>query len=125
MRTFKAKTNIAASTFVVLEEEQLKQASGSTDNIIGIADSVNAEAGDVCDILENGTKGEIITGGTFLAGDALTSDTKGRAVKATAGDNIGAIAYESSSGENQIVAVMVTLCRTIAQETQNNDTIGG
>jgi hypothetical protein len=125
MITFKTKTNIDASTFVVLDGQELKQASGSTDNIIGISDSINALSGDVCDVLEIGTKGQVVAGGTFSAGDALTADSKGRAIKATTGDNIGAIAYESSTAENQIVTVVVALCRTIAQETQNNDTIGG
>ncbi len=56
-------------------------AAAATDPIIGSSDTFGAEAGQMADIIQGGW-GSIEAGGTFAAGDPLTADADGKAVKA-------------------------------------------
>ncbi len=48
------------------------------------------------------------TGGKVNAGEALTSDAQGRAVKATAGKFILGFALEEASGADRVIRVQIT-----------------
>lgn len=113
MRSYKAAKNIEAYKFVKLVDN-LETATSSTDKIIGISDTVNTLADDVIDVFTVGEIAEIEAGGAFEAGDALTSDENGKAVVATASDNIGAIALEPATADGEIVKARVVLQRVIA-----------
>lgn len=51
----------------------------------------------------------VMCGGTFSAGDKITTDSQGRAVEATSGDVVLGIAVEDSAGENTLSSVLLRL----------------
>lgn len=55
-------------------------ASAATDPMLGLSDAMGAPSGGMADIILNG-EGEVVLGGTVAAGDKLTSDANGAAVK--------------------------------------------
>ncbi len=118
MKSFTALTDVEAYRFVKLNSENIETAASSTDSIIGISDSVSTSAGDVLDVYTLGEIGMVEAGGSFSEGDALTSDSEGKAVKAVSGDNIGAIAILNGvSGD--IIPCIISIQRTL---TESSDT---
>jgi len=114
MISFETSAEIKEYIFVKLDTDgKAVAASASTDNIIGVSDTINTLKGDYADILMNGEKAEITAGGTIAAGDALTADENGYAVKAVNGDNIGAVAH-TSAVKGDVIPVTVCINRTIA-----------
>lgn len=123
MRSYVNSKTITPYRFVVIKDGAIENASASTDNIIGVSDSVGSMENEISDVFVSGELAEIEAGGTFAAGDALTSDTLGKAVKASAGDNIGAIA-ETDAVAGDIVKVFVVLQRVISSSSESStDTV--
>ncbi|UTO29304.1 capsid cement protein [Bartonella harrusi] len=74
-------------------------ASGKTDKLLGTAGSLSAKAGEMVDIGQCGW-GEVVCGGNVSFGDFLTSDAKGRAIKAEGTDRtIGLAMSDGSAGD--------------------------
>ncbi len=119
IKSYQASSAIPAYSFVKFNDEKsIKAASVATDNIIGVTDSTNTTENDIADVFMPGEIALILAGGTFSAGDALTSDENGYAIKADAGDNIGAVALQDAvSGD--IIQAIVTINRTF--ETSNTN----
>ncbi len=127
IKSYQASSAIEAYRFVKFTDEKLVEtASAATDNIIGATDSTKTIEGDVADVFLPGEIALIQAGGTFGAGDALTSDENGCAIKAEAGDNIGAIALQNAV-QNDVIQAIVVINRTNATKTQaeNTETQGG
>lgn len=71
----------------------VRLATGATDPLAGIADSMGSEAGGMVDV-QLTEIADVRAGGTIAPGDPLTSDASGRAVKAVkqAGVTVSVIA---------------------------------
>lgn len=121
MRTYRNQKVITAHRFVKFADGFVENAVSAKDDIVGISDIMNSQADDIAEIYLPGELAKIEAGGTFVAGDVLTSDTQGRAVKAQNGDNIGAVATDSAS-IGDVVNVIVLLQRVIAAEQTNQNT---
>ena len=63
------------------ERGKVRQASADTDPLAGIADSMGAEASGMADV-QVSLIADAKAGGALAAGDPVTSDASGRAVKA-------------------------------------------
>ena len=50
---------------------------------------------------------KVRAGGVVAAGDLITSDSTGRGVTATTGDNINGVAGEASTAANQVIKVLL------------------
>lgn len=121
MRTYRNKKEITAHRFVKFVSGFVENTTSAADDIVGISDIVDSQADDIAEIYLLGELAEIEAGGTFAAGDALTSDEQGRAVKAQSGNNIGAVATDSAS-VGDVVKVVVSIQRFIAaEEADKND----
>lgn len=120
MRTYRNQKEITAYRFVKFVSGFVENTTSATDDIVGISDIVNSQADDIAEIYLLGELAEIEAGGTFEAGDALTSDEEGRAVKAKNGDNIGAVATDAAS-LGDVVKVVVSIQRFIAEEETNKN----
>lgn len=84
-KSFTATGAIAPFRIVAFTVTDLKvaQAAAATDKLAGVTDSLGATAaGQTVEVLQGGW-GEVQLGGTVAAGDPLTSDANGKAVKAT------------------------------------------
>lgn len=111
--SYEAKEAIDAYRFVKFYDGGIKKAAAGTDDIIGVTDSINTSECGIADVYIQGEKAEVLSGGTFFAGEALTADENGKAVKASYGDNIGAIALaDAVSGD--VVPVFVCIQRHFA-----------
>jgi hypothetical protein len=80
-------------------EGKVKQTAAATDSMLGVSTMVSAEAGERIDVILSGVA-EVEYGGTVAAGDYLTSNANGQAVKAApaAGVNNGVIGKAVISG---------------------------
>ena len=114
IRSYTAAADTPAYRFVKFSDGEITPATAGSDNIIGISEEVDNKTGSVIDVYIAGAFAEVEAGGTFVAGDALTADENGKAVKATSADNIGAIAMMDATNEGDIVQVSVQLQRVIA-----------
>lgn len=115
MKSFQNEKAIEAYRFVKFSKENtVETATAGTDNIIGINDGVFSDVNDVTDVALAGEIAEILSGGSFSAGDALTSDAEGKAVKATSADNIGAIALQDAT-EGDVINALVVNQRVISE----------
>ena len=75
----------------------VKQATAATDALVGTADELGLQPNGRVDVCM-GWLPEVEAGGTLAAGDPLTSDAEGKAVKAAAaGDRIIGFAMTSAS----------------------------
>ena len=111
--SFKAKEEIKAYRFVKFNDEsELITASDGGDNLTGISSSLDTAAEDAADVYVIGERAEIEAGENFKAGDALTSNSEGCAVKAAAENNIGAIALENAA-KGDIALVLIAIQRNI------------
>ncbi len=122
MKTFKNIKEILPYRFVRFDktanDEALENTASSKDNIIGVSDSVKSYTNDIADIFLTGEIAVIEAGGAFSAGDELTSDSSGRAIKASAGDNIGAIALQNVSAQGDLASVIVSLGRSLTVQSE-------
>ena len=81
------------------------QAAAATDALSGVAGQVGAEEGDRVDIRYAGIV-PVEYGGAVDAGDRLTADASGRAIKANAGESVIGIAQEDGT-EGAIGSVLI------------------
>ncbi len=91
------RTDAAVEPYTIIAfagpRNAVRQASAATDPLAGIADSQGGDAGGLVDV-QLSLVAEVRAGGTIAAGDRLTSDADGRAVKAVkqAGQTVAVIA---------------------------------
>ncbi len=85
-KSYKAAAVIPAKTIVKFTAnwQEVTPATASSDAIAGVAELGAAAIGDMCDVAE-GDWHEVTLGATVAAGDFLTSDANGKAVKAVKG----------------------------------------
>lgn len=77
-----------------------KQATAATDALMGTSDDLGTQANGRVDVCMGGLP-EVEAGGTLAAGDPITSDAEGKAVKAEAAGNriIGFAMISASAGD--------------------------
>lgn len=76
------------------------QASAATDKLMGVADSLGADAaGKRCEVYKEGVV-DVDYGGAVAVGDPLTADAQGRAVAAApaAGSNVRIVGFAEVAG---------------------------
>ncbi len=108
------KKPISEYKFAKMADGAVEAASSSNDNIIGVTDSINSIENSVADIFTIGEIAKIQLGGNVSAGDLLTSNADGNAVKAQQSDNVGAMALEDGENED-VIKVIVTVQRNLNQ----------
>lgn len=83
LRSYEAAADVAGYLIVAGSGTGAKVRAGAsaTDKIIGVAERVGGDAGQMLDVTIAGVT-EVRAGGTFDAFDPLTSDAQGRAIKA-------------------------------------------
>lgn len=88
IKSFKAAVNIPAHRLVKFGsvEGEVTLATSGTDNVIGVSDDVDTDAGNIIDICVCGLR-KVQYGGAVIQGDYLTAGTDGKAVKATSLDS--------------------------------------
>lgn len=104
-RTFDAASDIAPYRICTPGEAEhsVKQATAATDALIGTADELGKQANSRVDVCMGGLPA-VEAGAAFAAGDPLTTDDQGRAVKAAEGGNrIIGIALEAATAAGDIV----------------------
>jgi len=96
IKTYDAGGAIAAYSIVKLTttDFQVLQAGAATDLVVGVTTEVAAASGERVDVIHSGSA-QVVAGGTIAAGDPITSDASGNAVKAnpSAGVNNRCIGY--------------------------------
>ena len=101
IKNFKAGADIAPYRIVKFgsDDDSMIQSTGATDDMLGVSDSLGANAGDRVDVILTGAC-EVEYGGTVTRGKPLTSDSEGRAVQAApaAGTKVNIIGYAAVSG---------------------------
>ena len=91
------------------------QATGTTSAMIGVSGPVIAAVGDHLDVILVGTP-DVMYGGSVTRGALLTSDSVGKAVSASAGDNtIGRALVSGSDGD--IFPILLGAGGTVADDT--------
>jgi hypothetical protein len=90
IRSYPASADIGAKRIVKFSDTtatcKIALAAAATDPLIGISDAMGAVSGGMADVILAGI-GEVVLGGTVAAGDKLTSDAAGAAVKCTGAAN--------------------------------------
>ena len=83
IKTFVAEAAIVKHRLVVFgtSDANVVQASAATDALVGVADTLDAGAGERLDVVLTGVA-EVEFGGTVSRGDLLTADVDGKAVVA-------------------------------------------
>lgn len=123
IKSYRAAEDIPAYRFVKFASDgEIATASAGSDNIIGVSEEINNKAGMATDTYIAGSFAEVMAGGTFVAGDMLTTDAEGRAVIATPEDNIAAVALQDATAEGDIVQVVVQLQRVIKAAQSDSTT---
>jgi hypothetical protein len=81
--------------------------AAATDDIVGVSDSMGADAGKMLDVIQGGWA-EVRYGGNVAAGKPLTADANGRAIQATAGNGVRIIGFAMVAGAaDDIGAVLI------------------
>jgi len=85
-KTFDAGAAIAKCRILKFGEGPglVVQATGATDNVIGVSDPIGAESGKSVDVILEGIA-TVEYGGNVTAGDLLMADADGKAILATHG----------------------------------------
>ena len=81
---FKATASVPAFTIVkgTSNAGEAAPATAATDKILGVSDSIPQASGNMVDVAVEGVH-KVVAGAAFDAGDMLTSDSQGRAIRAT------------------------------------------
>lgn len=75
----------------------VSMAGAATDDIVGVSDSMGADAGKMADAIQGGWA-EVEYGGNVMPGKPLTADAQGRAVQAVAGAGVRIIGFAQQAG---------------------------
>jgi len=80
-------------------DNSVQQATGSTVPFVGTSDTMGADQGDMCDVHRQGLP-PVTLGGPVEAGDPLTSNADGKAIKAmpSAGTTVHFFGYADQPG---------------------------
>tara|TARA_R110002110_G_scaffold36281_1_gene121163 strand:+ start:914 stop:1294 length:381 start_codon:yes stop_codon:yes gene_type:complete len=103
IKSYVAATAVAGRTIVQFAapstDSTVEEADSAAVAAVGIADPLGADAGQMLDVHRAGM-GEVELGGTVAAGDPLTSDASGKAIKAVAapGSTIWIMGYADAPG---------------------------
>ncbi|RWC58913.1 capsid cement protein [Mesorhizobium sp.] len=91
IRSYAASAAIAAFRFVAFSDaansQTIAQGAAATDPLIGVSDKMGGDVGDMVDVVRGGLA-SITLGGTVAAGDPLTSDASGKAIKCVAATGV-------------------------------------
>lgn len=114
-KTYEAGAVIAPRlivTFSALIPGAVVPAAAATDAIIGVSTDVGAALGERVDVMHSGIAA-VKAGAAFSAGDLITADAAGKAVKAapgaTASDRILGVALDAATAADEIVDVLIQL----------------
>ncbi|MDO5704043.1 MAG: DUF2190 family protein [Paracoccus sp. (in: a-proteobacteria)] len=92
IRAYHAPGEIRSNRIVAFSDaangNDIAEATGASDVLIGVSDRMGAAAGGMCDVHRLGLAATLL-GGAVSAGDPVSADAEGRAVKATTGRIIG------------------------------------
>lgn len=85
IKSFTADAEITPYRIVAIgaADGSVKQASASTDALIGVTDSLGSNSANRVDVIQMGVA-NVEYGGNITRGDLLTADANGKAIKATA-----------------------------------------
>ncbi len=97
IKSFPASAAVAGYRIVVLGAGGAAQAAAATADVVGVSDSLGADAGGMLDVLMVGL-GEVTCGGNVAAGKPLVADAQGRAVQAVAGAGVRIVGYALAAG---------------------------
>lgn len=103
IRSYKASAAITGNRIVAFSDaansSKVAQATGSSSPLCGIADRLDAAQDAMCDVHRGGIC-EARLGGTVEAGDPLTADADGKAIKAeaAAGTTVWIVGYADAPG---------------------------
>lgn len=90
IRSYEASADVAGNRIVKFSDtassSKVAQGAANTDPLMGVSDRMGASAGDMLDVHRAGLA-PVQLGGTVAAGDKLTSDADGKAIKAVAADD--------------------------------------
>ncbi|MFT0861745.1 hypothetical protein [Ancylobacter sp. G4_0304] len=92
-----AAAAIAPYRILKLDATGVSQAAAATADIVGVSDSMGADAGKMADVIQGGWA-EVEYGGNVVAGKPLTADAQGRAIQATAGAGVRIIGFAQAGG---------------------------
>ncbi|MFD1914121.1 capsid cement protein [Halodurantibacterium flavum] len=85
IRAYHAATAILGCRIVAFSapttSQSIRQANAASGPLLGVSDRMGADAGGMCDVHRSGLAA-VQLGGTVAAGDPLTTDADGRAIKA-------------------------------------------
>ncbi|MBR0962242.1 capsid cement protein [Bradyrhizobium japonicum] len=91
IRSYITTADVAAFKFVKFSDaaasKKVATASAATDPIIGASDSQGGSSGNTVDVIRRGLA-QVTLGGTVAAGDPLTSDASGNAIKLVAASGV-------------------------------------
>lgn len=109
-KSYPAAAAVNGNRFVVLGASGASQAAGVGAPIVGISDRLGADAGAMIDVDHLG-RGEIRLGGAVAAGDPLTADAQGRAIKAEVTAStvvwVGGIALAAGTADDIVSALII------------------
>ncbi|WP_296579662.1 capsid cement protein [Xanthobacter sp.] len=97
IKSFAAAAAVAGYRIVTLGAGGAAQGAAAPGDIIGVSDSLGADAGGMLDVIMVGA-GEVTCGGNVAAGKPLTADAQGRAVQATAGAGVRIVGFALAAG---------------------------
>ncbi len=114
IRAYAATAAIAGCLIVRFSEPAtsngIAEATANDQPFLGVSDRMGAELGGMCDVHRAGLAG-VRLGGPVEAGDPLTSDDEGRAIKAVAaaGETIRIVGWADQPGvENDIIDAFIS-----------------
>lgn len=103
IKSYEAEAAVEGHRIVAFSDtaasSMVSTAAANTDPIIGVADKMGAEVGDMLDV-HCGGLADVVLGGTVTAGAPLTSDANGAAIVAVldAGNIVRVFGYANEPG---------------------------
>lgn len=100
---------IRIARFVVLAAGGISEAADANDEVVGVSmEAVGAglTGYPIACARPNGCKVEVVSGAAVLAGALLTTDSQGRAITATTGDNVNGQALTASGAAGEVITIL-------------------
>lgn len=101
-KTVRSSGAVSAKRFIGYDGAQIGSAGAAAYGV----SLFNADDGEALSVVVMGTA-IVETGGAVSKGDKLTADANGKAIVATAGNVVNAIALEDASGAGQEIEVLL------------------